>query len=623
MKKLLLILLASLGVNAQTLLQENFDALGSPIALPTGWEMSNLSSPIGTATWFRGNTASFSSYNGPADGYIAVNFQSGSGTSTLNNWLLSPPVTVQNGDEVSFYTRVPAGSTWPDRLQLRQSVLGASSTAPTGLTGLGSYTTLCLSVNPSLTTTGYPDVWTKYTYVVTGLTGSVSCRYALRYTVSNGGPNGANSNYVGVDAFQVKRPVNDDLSLNSVTVPPITTPGSLSFTGTVQNQGSNTVTAYQVTWSANGGATNTYTVSGVNIAPSGTHDFTHDIPLTTVIGQSYALTFTVTTVNGVADGNTADNSLLKNTQVASGSTAFKPLIEKFTSSTCAPCASYNGATFNPFYNATYASDTYNYVAYQMNWPGNGDPYYTAAEGGVRRAFYGVNAITSLWVDGSEYGTENNQATLTAHINSEGSKPGYFQLDSTQEISFGTVNVNYNITPYLSGDYVMHAALIEKLTTGNVSTNGETSFKHVMMKMVPDASGTPITFTAGTPVSGQISADIENTFIEEMTDLEVIVFIQNPTTREIMGSLKATDLLAVNKNTINKTKIYPNPAQNVIKLSNIDLADIVITDVTGKTVVSMKNVTDSSDINVSELVSGIYFVSVKNEKFNETVKFVKK
>ncbi|MFY7812180.1 MAG: hypothetical protein ACOVQ2_10670 [Flavobacterium sp.] len=62
MKKLLLVLLlftiSFLG-NAQTLLEENFDALGSPITLPTGWTQTNQSSPIGTAQWFRGNTSSF------------------------------------------------------------------------------------------------------------------------------------------------------------------------------------------------------------------------------------------------------------------------------------------------------------------------------------------------------------------------------------------------------------------------------------------------------------------------------------------------------------------------------------------------------------------------------------
>ena len=65
----------------------------------------------------------------------------------------------------------------------------------------------------------------------------------------------------------------------------------------------------------------------------------------------YNLVFNVPTVNGVSDPDTTNNSITKTTQVASGSTTFKPLIEKFTSSTCSPCASYNASTFNPYYTA--------------------------------------------------------------------------------------------------------------------------------------------------------------------------------------------------------------------------------------------------------------------------------
>lgn len=619
MKKLLLLLLFSNSLFSQTILQENFDALGAPITLPTGWSMLNLSNPIGTASWFMGNTGSFTAYSGPADGYIAVNYQSGAGLSYLSSWLMTPVVTVQNGDEVSFYTRIPAAQ-YPDRLELRMSTTGASSTAPVGNTGVGSYTTLCTSVNPNLTVTGYPDTWTKITYVVAGLTGQVSCKFALRYHVPNGGPSGANSNYVGVDSFQIKRPVMNDLSLESVDVPAIIVNGNFTFNGIVRNQGTNAVTSYTVNWQSNGGATNTYTVTGVNIAVGATHNFTHSVPLNAVVGSTYVLDFVVPTVNGTTDGNTSDNALTTNTQVASGSTTFKPLIEKFTSSTCSPCASYNAATFNPYYAAQ--NQNFNYVAYQMNWPGSGDPYYTA-EGGVRRGYYGVNAITSLWIDGSEYSTGNSQATLTSFVNTEATKSAYFQLTSGRDFSSNNAVVTYNITPYLSGNYVLHAAVIEKVTTNNIATNGETSFKHVMMKMVPDASGTAITFTAGTPVSGQISASLAGTNIEEVTDLEVIVFIQNPVTKEIMQSFQATNTLSTPDNSIKTIELYPNPANNFIRLSAIDIADITVVDVLGKTVLTQQNITSETEVNVSELNSGIYFVTIKSNEVSQTIKFVKK
>ncbi|MEY2739673.1 MAG: hypothetical protein RL259_1582, partial [Bacteroidota bacterium] len=422
------------------------------------------------------------------------------------------------------------------------------------------------------------------------------------------------------DDIKVEKLLPNNLALQSVTVQPIVSAGNQTYTGTVKNVGTNNVTSYSVTWQANGGALQTYNVTGVNITPGSSHDFTHNIPLNTVSGV-YNLVFNVSSVNGGTDSDTTNNSMTKSTQVAAGTTSFKPLLEKFTSSTCSPCASYNASTFNPYFTAQ--SQTFNYIAYQMNWPGSGDPYYTA-EGGVRRTFYGVNAITSLWIDGVEYSTSNAQAALTTHVNNEANKVGYFGLTANRNLSGGNAVINYNVTPYLTGNYVLHAAVIEKLTTNNVATNGETSFKHVMMKMVPNASGTTINCTAGTPISGQISASISSgTFIEDLNDLEVIVFIQNPTTKEIMQSFQATNALSLEDNAVAKVKLYPNPASNNIRFANVEDATIMITDVTGKVVLQTSGVDENSIINVSHLNSGIYLVNIKNEWMNETVKFVKK
>ena len=480
---------------------------------------------------------------------------------------------------------------------------------------------MCLTINQNLVAASYPQTWTKFTYVVTGLTGQVSSRFALRYNVTNGGPDGANSNYVGVDAFQIKRPVQNDVSLNSVTVAAILTAGNYSFTGQVANQGTNAVTSYKVTWQSNGGTVNTYDVTGVNIAPGATHTFTHSLPLNAIVGQSYLLNFNVPTVNGVADADSSNNSLTKNTQVASGSTTFKSLIEKFTASTCNPCASYNNSTFTPFYNAQ--NQNFNYIAYQQNFPGTGDPYYTA-EAGTRRAYYGINAITSLRIDGADYSTGNGQAAITAFINSQNSRTGYFAMTGTRDFTGNNAAVTYNITPYLSGTYNLQVAVYEKLTTGNIGTNGETSFKHVMMKMVPDASGTNITFTAGTPVSGSVSASLIGTNIEDITDCDVMIFLQNPVTKEVMQSFRAADLLGTPTNSLTSSvKLYPNPSSNFVKITNIEKADVSVTDLLGKTVISLKDVTNQTEINVSALQSGVYLFTVKNETGSQTVKFVKK
>jgi len=97
----------------------------------------------------------------------------------------------------------------------------------------------------------------------------------------------------------------------------------------------------------------------------------------------------------------SNNSLAKQIHIASQSVANLPLFESFTSSTCGPCNTFNSNTFSPFLNSHIGE--YAIIKYQMSWPPPGDPYYTA-EGGVRRAYYGVTGVPSLFTGGSATST---------------------------------------------------------------------------------------------------------------------------------------------------------------------------------------------------------------------------
>ena len=52
------------------------------------------------------------------------------------------------------------------------------------------------------TTTGYPTAWTNFTVTLSNITAPVEGRLAFRYFVENGGPNGVNSDYIGIDTVQ-------------------------------------------------------------------------------------------------------------------------------------------------------------------------------------------------------------------------------------------------------------------------------------------------------------------------------------------------------------------------------------------------------------------------------------
>jgi hypothetical protein len=123
--------------------------------------------------------------------------------ATLSNWLLTPLVRFQNGDSITFWTRTFPDSKFPDRLQVRLSTAGGSTNVGTTATQVGDFTILLLDVNPTYQVGGYPELWQQYTLTVSGVPTPAAGRFAFRYFVENGGPNGTNSNGVGIDTVAI------------------------------------------------------------------------------------------------------------------------------------------------------------------------------------------------------------------------------------------------------------------------------------------------------------------------------------------------------------------------------------------------------------------------------------
>ncbi|MCG2420034.1 choice-of-anchor J domain-containing protein, partial [Aequorivita sp. F47161] len=183
-----------------TLLTEDFDDITT---LPgAGFTFVNASDVVGSTDWFQGNDAVFPAQSGASTAYIGANYNNTAG-SVINNFMITPVLNLENGDEIIFWTRVPTGSTFPDRLEVRISPDGAN-VDPTGPADVGSYTELLLEINPSLTVGGYPETWTQFTVAITGLTGATDTRVAFRYWVTNGGPAGSNSDYIGIDTLTIE-----------------------------------------------------------------------------------------------------------------------------------------------------------------------------------------------------------------------------------------------------------------------------------------------------------------------------------------------------------------------------------------------------------------------------------
>ena len=188
---------------AQTILSESFDNV--PVLFSSGgWAKINRSSPPPVpptaGDWHQG-AGSFSAHVGAFNACISADFGSGSGVATISNWLMTPAVTLQNGQSLRFYTRTRNPPQQPDRMQVRLSLAGTSTDVGTTATSVGVFTTLLLDINPTYQLTGYPSSWTEFNITLSGIAAPTQGRIAFRYFVEEGGPQGLRSDIVAVDTL--------------------------------------------------------------------------------------------------------------------------------------------------------------------------------------------------------------------------------------------------------------------------------------------------------------------------------------------------------------------------------------------------------------------------------------
>lgn len=184
----------------RTAITEHFDNV--PGLIQSGWYFRNNSAPMGNRTWLQGNSTIFSSQSLLPESFVGAGFESGSGASDISDWMLTPPVQLKNGDQIKFWTRTVTAPQYADRLEVRLSTNGNSTNVGTLSSDVGDFTTLLQTINPSLTLIDYPNAWTEYTLTVSGLPTVLTGRIGFRYYVTDGGLDGTNSDYIGIDNFR-------------------------------------------------------------------------------------------------------------------------------------------------------------------------------------------------------------------------------------------------------------------------------------------------------------------------------------------------------------------------------------------------------------------------------------
>lgn len=189
-------------------------------AIKKGWRFLNRSIPANnnSTQWQQGSIeGDITAYSprGSSFGFITANFEATSSPlGTISNWAVSPPVIMQNGDRIVFFTRSMVYSErdffrdFINRLQLRINRHNDSADVGTG-TSVGSFDQLLLDINPTYeeyfsnsirsNNIAYPVQWTRFEARLSGLSQPVKGRFAFRYFLEEGGAEGRGSE-VGLDS---------------------------------------------------------------------------------------------------------------------------------------------------------------------------------------------------------------------------------------------------------------------------------------------------------------------------------------------------------------------------------------------------------------------------------------
>lgn len=472
-------------------INESFDEM----SLPTGW----LSMGNGINNWY----ISQSNISGGKPNEARLSWSPPfNGISRL----VSPPV-----DLTDVSSAVLALKHYPSFFGINQAIVGVATSSDNGTT--------------------WNSVWSEQ-YNTNG-------QYSISEAI--GGPDMGKSNVMFCiyfegnssaisdwyfDDFEIYTIEDLNVELTSIDVPSFLHHGKHDISFTIKNSGNSAIQSVKARYTINENSieqTFFDEVTSMNYK-----QFTFNNDFTFNPNEKYNLTIEIINVNDNTDDAT-DNVLSKEITSALSSTQMIPMIEHFSSSTCSPCVFVNNSMSILTGNH---EGQYTYTKYTSNGPALGDPYYTE-EGGTRMSYYNVIGVPQIFLNGADQGyssvTEENFANSY-------DEPAFANVRGAFNVEGNNINITADFMSYFDmNDIRAFVTVNEKTTTGNASSNGETEFHHVMMKMLENAEGNIMNINAGEYQRLEFSYDMSSTNVEEMNDLEVSLWLQKIETKQIFNS----------------------------------------------------------------------------------------
>ena len=528
MKKTLLLtiaLLLSTITFAQTFVEENFNA-----DLPNGWSTSE----IGSTNWKISSTT----YSG-GDGKELMLAWSPAFEGTTR--LISTPFNFSNTSDLSvsfkhFFDNFRDGEF--------KHTIGIATSSDNGETWNVGW-------SQEYTITGTYDVKANFSTPDLGKANVILCLFY------NG--NSKEMDNWFFDDLLIYEQKRLDIRVVDINISDIIETGEQEISFTVQNIGLATVESFEAEIKASNWEEAAVATFNQSIANSESVQITYKDKKFNAFARksSYTVSVKIMSVNGETDQNSSNDYVEKKVSVAFNKAQRIPMIEHFSSSTCGPCVAVNQQMH------TLTQNNEGKFTY-TKFPTAGDPYNNF-EASYKVQEYGVIGVPNLFLDGRSKGSNYiTQEMLDEKYNT----PAYADIRGAFSMEGDKIYVIADFLSYITLDEVVaYITVNEKTTCNNTGSNGEKEFHHILMKMLESKTGNKISLNAGEYQRLEFNYDMSLTNVEDINDLEVALWLQNPITKEIYNSKFAYEYtshcypiqnLTLNQNDDEKTLTWEAP-----------------------------------------------------------------
>lgn len=528
-----------------------------------------------------------------------------------DDWMVTPAITLpNNGNGIGLeFDAIATDANYPDGVEVYVSTAGAN---PANFTSPALYNTT--------NTGGEADVWTKRSVGLTSYAGQ-TIYIAFRN-------NSVDQFLLGIDNITVRELQDNNAELTSLNITAYSVaPAMINIEGVMKNVGGNTINSMDITWTD---GTNSYTnnLSGLNVQPNSTYNFTHADQLSLSAPGSANLTVTIDNVNTNIDPDMSDNSLTAIANAVTFIPTKRVVFEEATGTWCGWCPrgavgletleqNYPGTAIGI---AVHNGDDMTVTVYDAGMNVGGYP-----SGHVDRAILDVDPG-----DFMQYYTDRINEISPVEISATAvfdpltrvidiNLSGEFVANLSGDYRFNAVILEDGVGPYSQANYYSGNGPMVSPITGfdwaAASDPVSVYFDHVARGILGGFDGTAGSLPANITAGGLHTHNYTHTLPADQNENNVHIagMIINNTTGEIINAIKTklSGIIASSSNDISQLtdiSVYPNPVKDKLVIKG-EYTSVEIYDVFGKLVLSAKS---NKTINVSSLSNGIYILNINTE-----------